>query len=32
VKAAWSKVIFPAIPPTGSPPSVLFSVACESLA
>lgn len=32
VNAAWSREIFPTIPPTGSPPSVLFSVAWEIFA
>lgn len=32
VKAAWSRAIFPAMPPTDSPPSVLFSVAWEFFA
>ena len=29
--AAWSRAIFPAAPPTGAPPSVLFVVAWDSL-
>ena len=32
VKAAWSRAILPAVPPTTSVPSVDFSVAWESLA